>query len=888
MDTLKNVWETCDFSNEIISDNFNTAKFAVELHEFLDGTAGEMYEKSELFFENTFLTNQVKLLVKESLVRLESGNGQPVTVINSGFGGGKTHTIILLHHILNNPHEGIRFIKNNGITADYGIERIPSAKMLAIDCSKVSKNTLWGEIAYQMGQYDKFKEFDVGKKPITDITLLKSLFKEPILLLIDELPRYLLKADSEMIGRKTLSELTTAFIMDLVSAVSASKKSCMILTLTDKQQLYYEYTKTTIGKVGKIMDELGDAISRQSQIITPVERKQIYDVVRTRLVKKINNEERKKTVMKYNEYYTNENIALDLEYEDKILRSYPFHPFLIDTLYERVSTIPKFNQTRGMLRLLGRVIRQINEDKSDCKIIGLGDIQLDNHDIADELTAKLDMSLKVVIDTDCVRHAGKLEEDRSPKIIKPISRAIFVFSLHGASKKSGIKRNELKLAICRPGIVPSMVDKFLDEDIMHNFWYIHDRDGQEFYVTAFPNINAILYEHKKNVTVDEYRAEIKYMLEKLLPDEGFRPIIWDVSKIDDDEKLKVFLLDPSNKLSDIQLIKYMNDILDRTNGGGIRTYKNTIVFVYTESDTVHVLEDYAQNLVAIKKAKKDESVTANEAFVKQISSRDSMAQSQLESACMSTYCKIGYPNINNEIRQTEMKLFESTKKTITGALMQQLTDAGKLILDISPDGIADILNVDIEKEIKEIHKKYKIDKASPFLLNIPSIMDAIKQGIKDGKFGYCKEIVKKEGRYIADIGKECPVDWTGYIIHRDNVRREDETYDEEIETHPPPPVVFKYKIDFRDFTCILNFTNKVSIYNIDDRWRSAQKRFDAKIIIDDFNISISSKFRDHMMHKALLKSIDDKKPNGTACLNVESKDDLTEFFQKYEIEVMVI
>jgi predicted AAA+ superfamily ATPase len=156
---MKNIWESCTFSDEIISTDFNRAKFAIELHEFLDKTAGPVYQDPNRFFENTFPTNQMKLLVKDSLVRLESGKGQPVTVINTGFGGGKTHTILLLHHIINNPKEGLEFIKKINLTTEYGVEKIPKAKMIAIDCRKISKNTLWGEIADQLGQYNKFKEF---------------------------------------------------------------------------------------------------------------------------------------------------------------------------------------------------------------------------------------------------------------------------------------------------------------------------------------------------------------------------------------------------------------------------------------------------------------------------------------------------------------------------------------------------------------------------------------------------------------------------------------------------------------------------------------------------------------------------------------------------------
>ena len=48
-----------------------------------------------------------------------------------------------------------------------------------------------------------------------------------------------------------------------------------------------------------VMDSLGEAVSRQSQMMTPVTRSQIYDVVKARLVKNINHIERDRTVGEY-------------------------------------------------------------------------------------------------------------------------------------------------------------------------------------------------------------------------------------------------------------------------------------------------------------------------------------------------------------------------------------------------------------------------------------------------------------------------------------------------------------------------------------------------------------------------------------------------------------
>ena len=796
---MKNIWETCEFSEDITSSDFSNAKFAVELHEFLDKTADAVYQDPALFFANTFPTNQMKLLVKDSLVRLESGKGQPVTIINTGFGGGKTHSILLLHHIINSPARGLEFITRINLPSEYGVDKIPKAKMITIDCRKISKDTFWGEIADQLGEYEKFKDLDAGKIPVTDISILKPLFDEPVLLLIDELPQYLAKVDTIKIGNKTLADLTITFIMDLISVVSASEKSCMILTLTDKQKMYDSYAQRITSKtalksktmqdfrIDDIIENLGEAISRQTQVITPVQRSQIYDVVKARLVKKIDPIEREKTVTEYVKYYEKHGMPMR-DAKERLTQSYPFHPSLIDTLYDRVSTIPNFNQTRGMFRLLARIIRLIVNEKPDCSIMGLSDVQLTNHGIADELTVNLGMKLRVVIDTDCIEHAQKLDESKRIKIVESIARAILVFSLHGHAKKSGIQRSEIKVAVGFPGLEPSLIDKALDEDIMENFWYIQDKDRREFYFVEFPNINAIIHEYQKEVLQEEVREAIRGALVDLLPANGTAPVIWDEYELKDDQRLKIFVIDYAVEMSESTAAERMERIIDRTGNGGIRTFKNTIIFVYVDSDSIRTLESHAKYFVAIKKAKKDERIHLNEMFLNQIKHKEAESKSQLNDSCKTAYSKIGYPN-GIHPRLDEIRFMSSKNNTITDAVISLLESKGKLVRDISVEGIGAPEDM---KEINLVYQSFKEDKSQPFLLNSKSFSEAIIEGVKKGAFGFCRVIRKMDDKYEAIINESDFVfEWDGYIVNKDKIYSKQEeitgTGSSSGTRGPPPP-----------------------------------------------------------------------------------------------------
>lgn len=769
---MKDVWAACRFSSDVISADFSKAKFAVELHEFLDGTADRIYQEPGTFFENTFLTDQMKLLVRDTLARLGMGSGQPVTVIDTGFGGGKTHSLLLLHHVLSGGKAGLDFVQKHGIASDLGMDRIPEARIIEIDCRRITKKTLWGEVAHRLGRYAEFEEEDIRQEPPTDISTTKRLLEEPVLIMLDELPHYLFKADGIQVGKKTLGELTILFVMELISAVASSKRACLILTLTEKQNLYEAHTADMLSRMNKrlsdfrvdqLVGNLNEAISRQAHTMTPVNRNQIYDVVNARLVKRVDEVEKAAAIREYADYY--EKHGMDVgDMVEKMQRSYPFHPSLVDILHDRVSTIGQFNQTRGMLRLLARVVRQVVEDRTPCGMIGTSQMRLDNADIKNELTVRLGLNLGTVMDTDCVAHAREADRTKSVGVVKSIAATIMLFSLHGHRKKSGMRRGDIKAAVGYPGLDPSLVDKALDEDMMRNFWYIHDMDGQEFYFDEFANINAIIHEHNKFVTPGEVREEIRRAITGLSSSTDIRTVLWDRNGLADDGILRLFVAGYDADLTGEDGDIYMEGILGRF-GEGIRTNKNAIVVVYADPHYVPFLKGTARILAAIKRAKKDERIKADKPFMKQITTRETDAAGQLQNDCLTAYSNVMYPH-GNQIRRCEVRFGESKRHTITGIVVDALEKRGKLVRHIGVDGLE---VKDTPVKIRHIHGGFKEDRSRPFILDTKSIGEAIREGIRTGRFGYCRGTELVDGRYVSEVYTG-DFDWDAFLVSGEMAR----------------------------------------------------------------------------------------------------------------------
>lgn len=885
---MKNVWESCTFSNEIISGDLKLHKFAIELYEFLAGEGDQVYQDPKTFFENTYLTTQMKSILKDSLLRLSKGEGIPVTVIDTGFGGGKTHTIMLLYHILKNPKLGFEYISKYGLDKECAMKSIPDVNVVAIDCRDIKKNTLWGEIANLLGKYDQVKDYDINPRPISNIEIIRSLFDKPTLLLIDELPHYLVEAKAEKIGGILKSDLTLAFLMKLISSISTTDKSCFILTLTANQQLYKEYTNSIEKKLktfddfedDKIVSNMRETISRQPLIVNPVTREQIYDVVRQRLIRDIDQKSRDETVNAYYNYYVSKGMTMPPDFKDRLKKSYPFHPVLIDILYERVSTITNFNQTRGVLRLLALVLRHIYQQKLVCNIVGTGQVALSEQDIADELTSKIGKNeLKKIIDTDCVAHAREIDAQKNIKIAEVIARTLYLDSLHEQVQKKGMKKNEIRLAVCYPDLDPSLVDKALDEDIDRNFWYIRTKDHNEYYFVEQANVNAIIHEHEKEVNDNEIRRQIEFTLNNLVKGGPFQPIIWDEHELVDNKNLKIFVIDYKKDLSsDSDARTYASRNLGYLSNGTIRNNGNTIVFLYPDQNGIATLRNKAGWVVAIKKAIKDERVKADKDFIDTIKIRDTDAEGNLERECFTVYCKIAYPD-GVEPRLDAISHLDTTSPTISGAIVEMLKKKGKLIDSISVDGLA----ITKPKKISDIYDEFTVDKSKKFLLKPSSILDAIKDGIHDKKFGYSEKLEEVGGKYDAQIGVYLEPSYDGYVINSENILQKVPI----IQEPPKPPgtisevKTYQYRIKCADIGTIIKNLGELVITSVD--FPKIKKSLHADLRVGDgTTIIIDSDLKGHEI-KTILSNLKSYAV-GNGYLTISSDDDLHDHFKDQGID----
>ena len=169
-------------SPDVALGSFQEAEFAADLQQVHDGRANATnYGNPVSFFNQTYITPGIATLLVNTLKRISGSGGDPVIQTKTGFGGGKTHSLIALYHLVNNmdalvnpsadDEESIRTSENiRDIMRDAGFdpETNPRAKIAVLDGTFLATtdqgsadsgdplNTLWGVMAHQLGGQEAY------------------------------------------------------------------------------------------------------------------------------------------------------------------------------------------------------------------------------------------------------------------------------------------------------------------------------------------------------------------------------------------------------------------------------------------------------------------------------------------------------------------------------------------------------------------------------------------------------------------------------------------------------------------------------------------------------------------------------------------------------------
>src|SRR5439155_1172518 len=97
--------EVVQLRNELKTGELSLSIFAADLYDVVMGKAGAVYQDPYQFFSLTYPTFNLRELAKEVVLRLAGKNDKAVRQLELTYGGGKTHALITLYHLVHQPDE---------------------------------------------------------------------------------------------------------------------------------------------------------------------------------------------------------------------------------------------------------------------------------------------------------------------------------------------------------------------------------------------------------------------------------------------------------------------------------------------------------------------------------------------------------------------------------------------------------------------------------------------------------------------------------------------------------------------------------------------------------------------------------------------------------------
>ncbi len=604
---------------DVQNGDFQEAEFAADLQSVFSGEArSPEYADPELFFARTFVTPGLRSLLVSTLRRINGTGGAPVIQMQTGFGGGKTHSLIAILHlirahrqILNSKTSSADDLRSIFTEAGADTETGVEASIAVLHGTYISPtsnrktdrgnplNTIWAEMAYQLGGEDGYQFIHQaaidGAAPVGE--QLDALFKHvgPSVILIDELVAYIRNVPSERQGS------IFTFLQALTESATRIGNVALVVTLPQSRD-------EAGGDEGMAMlARLEQLFARIQSIWQPLEVNEAFQVVRRRLFEpEIDGTERDHTCQAFFDmYHRNRNdyprAASEAAYLQRLKDCYPIHPEVFDRLFNDWSSIQAFQRTRGVLRMMAQCISFLSADNDTSPLIMPGDLPLRDQQLSSELGNILEGRWEPVFGEIDGTASKTFEMDRGKTDYMEVggasrraARTIFLGSATGGAIQ-GIDDRHIHLGTVMPSHGAAIYNDAV-RNMSQNLYYLYFQNGR-YYFHSEPNLNKLVQDRISQLDLEEIDSEIERRLKEATRRRIPIPVIVcpeDSSQVpDDSSKVKLVILSPSQYLPSRQrdtdyAIPVMRNFLAR-HGDNNRSYRNMLLFLATKYDDANAL-----------------------------------------------------------------------------------------------------------------------------------------------------------------------------------------------------------------------------------------------------------------------------------------------------------
>ena len=759
-----------DIRNGVLDESV----FAANLNDVVMGTAPEVYINPVTFFAKTYVTAGLRDIANRVILALNGEETQNrVISLQTGFGGGKTHTLISLYHIIKGGAKLLNIDSCANILQDKVKPNFDNAKVAVFtnNTTDVAQGrattegfriyTLWGEIAYQLGGeegYNLVRQND-EERIAPSSSIIKPILQNAgtSLILIDELADYCVKASAKQVGAGNLYNQTNSFIQTLTEVVSSVPKCVLIATLPASKT---EVADSQIGQ--EVLDTLQERIVRIGAKVKPVDDQEVFEVVRRRLFEQIYDDNVVELVAKrYKDMYHNRRNDLPeysdkIEYANLIKKSYPFHPELIEMFRQRWGSDSRFQRTRGVLRLLASIVQDLwirrNSLQGNQALIHTSDVYFENlPSLTGTITSLMGGSWESVMLADVYGSTSNSRkiDDQDPQsnlgqyhLTQGIATTLLMASI--GVKQKGLDIKQLKLCVLRPkAFNHNDVDGALNklEQVAH---YLHSAKvgNATYWFESKANINILLSQAKVDIKQEEAEAEI---LSRLKASAQFvnelNVMVAPTGDIPEQKTLSLVIMHPSyakptgSKLGSLD--KAIN-IIATKKGNNDRVYRNTIFFLLCSEVGRGALNSKIYDYLACNKIL-DEYAGRLEIDQKQeIQNRKREYDKQVDEFLIKAYNVVAKHSVMGGIEWYELRNYANDFSTqIRQNLINEITEEEWIIKSVGRnllDKINMLPNVGHTVLVKDLYETFLRFDDKPMILNSQAIIDTVNRYCNHGIF----------------------------------------------------------------------------------------------------------------------------------------------------------
>jgi hypothetical protein len=612
---------------DVLAGTFLQAEFAADLTAVRTGQAMREYQDAAAFFERTFITEGMRLLLTQVAQRLNSQGGEPVVQLQTAFGGGKTHTMLAVYHLATrkgalNDLAGIPALLDQAKLLD-----VPRARVAVLDGNNHAPgqpwqhgrqrvHTLWGELAWQLGGEEAFallKPADAtGTSPGKEVLKLLLEFYAPCVVLIDELVAYIRQfpAGQTLSGGSYDSNLS--FVQALTEACKLVPNAMLLASLPESE------VEAGSQRGVAALAALEKTFGRVQALWKPVASEEAFEIVRRRLFEPVRDERARAAVCRaFADAYVAEGARLPNEtqetrYFERLLQAYPIHPEVFDRLYEDWTTIDGFQRTRGVLKLMAKVIYRLWKDDNKDLMILPGSLPLYDGSARNELTYYLPAGWDAVLEKDIDGERAETTEleSKEPRFgavnaARRVARTLFLGSAPASvATKPGIRgldRARILLGCLQPEQSASTYADALTRlaDRLHYLNSSGDKaqETTRFWFDTRANLRREMEERKKRFAEkSEIRTKLDAVLKKLAGGATFFDgvhVFTPHADVPDDRALRLVLLTPEQFYTRDETRFAFETIHDyvRNNGARPRYRGNRLLFLAPDHGTLARLRD---------------------------------------------------------------------------------------------------------------------------------------------------------------------------------------------------------------------------------------------------------------------------------------------------------